>query len=162
MCCFKLTICVIFKEKITSMEGPIVYKFPSNYGETLLPAILIFKIDFFLIFQNWFLLFCSCIFMFIILMAWALTIHKSQWLTLTRSTIDIGNTERQGLTFTTMSPTTTLQGMWIAPSFSFNHYAKMKYTSYVTLRKKEEVCLHSLFLSHLKLHPSIHALPVTN
>ena len=29
-------------------------------------------------------------------MAWELTIHKSQGLTLTRSTIDIGNTERQG------------------------------------------------------------------
>ena len=44
-------------------------------------------------------------------MAWALTIHKSQGLALTRSTIDIGNIERQGLTFTTMSRTTTLQGM---------------------------------------------------
>ena len=44
-------------------------------------------------------------------MAWALTIHKSQGLTLTRSTIDIGNTECQGLAFTTMSRTTTLQGM---------------------------------------------------
>ena len=44
-------------------------------------------------------------------MAWALTIHKSQGLTLTRSTIGIGNIERQGLTFTEMSQTTTLQGM---------------------------------------------------
>ena len=44
-------------------------------------------------------------------MAWALTIHKSQGLTLTRSTMDIGNIERQGLTFTFMSQTTTLQGM---------------------------------------------------
>ena len=44
-------------------------------------------------------------------MARELTIHKSQGLTLTRSTIDIGNIERQGLTFTAMSRTTTLQGM---------------------------------------------------
>jgi ATP-dependent DNA helicase PIF1 len=44
-------------------------------------------------------------------MAWALTIHKSQGMTLTRSTIDIGNIERQGLTFTTMSHTTTIEGM---------------------------------------------------
>ena len=44
-------------------------------------------------------------------MAWALTIHKSQGFTLTRSTIDIGNNARQGLTFIAMSRTTTLQGM---------------------------------------------------
>ena len=33
-------------------------------------------------------------------MAWALTIHKSQGLTLDQATIDIGNREQQGLTFT--------------------------------------------------------------
>ena len=36
-------------------------------------------------------------------MAWAITIHKSQGLTLNRATIDIGRRERQGLTFTTIS-----------------------------------------------------------
>ena len=41
-------------------------------------------------------------------MDWALNIHKSQGLTLTRSTIDIGNNERQGLTFIKMPHTTTL------------------------------------------------------
>ena len=95
-------------------------------------------------------------------MAWALNIHKSQGLTLTRSTIDISNTECQGLTFTAMSRTTTLEGMRIAPSLSFDRYAKMKDTSYVTLRNKEEACLRSLSLSHFKLHPSIPALPVPN
>lgn len=51
-------------------------------------------------------------------MAWALTIHKSQGLTLTRSIVDIGNIERQGFTFMAMSCTTTLEGMKIAPPFS--------------------------------------------
>ena len=159
MCCLKLTICIIFKEKISSMGRPIVCNFPRNHGETLLPAILIFKTIF--IFQNWFLLFCSYTFMFIILMGWALTIHKSQRFALTRSTIDIGNTEIQDLTFKEMSSTTTLEGMWIAPSFSFKHYAKIKNTPYVTFRKKKEACIHSLSLSPLKLHPSIIALPIT-
>ena len=45
-------------------------------------------------------------------MAWELTIHKSQGLTLTRSTIDIGNNEHQGSTFTKIPQTTTLKGMW--------------------------------------------------
>jgi hypothetical protein len=44
-------------------------------------------------------------------MAWELTIHKYQGMTLTMSTIDIGNTECQGLTFMTMSHTTTIEGM---------------------------------------------------
>jgi hypothetical protein len=44
-------------------------------------------------------------------MAWTLTIHKSEGMTLTRSTIDIGNIERQGLTFMEMSCTTTIEGM---------------------------------------------------
>ena len=40
------------------------------------------------------------------------------------------------LTFMAMSHTTTLEGMQIAPSFSSDGYAKMKNTSYVTIRKK--------------------------
>ena len=61
-------------------------------------------------------------------MDWELAIHKSQGLTLIRSTIDIGNIECKSLTFTTMSHTRTLEGMWISPSFSFKHYAKIKET----------------------------------
>ena len=36
-------------------------------------------------------------------MAWGLTIHKSQGMTLKNVTIDIGNIDRQGLTFTAIS-----------------------------------------------------------
>ena len=94
--------------------------------------------------------------------SWALTIHKSKGFTLTRSIINIGNIEHQGLTFTAMSLTTALEKMWIAALFSFNHYAKMKHTSYVTLWKKEESRLHSLSLIYLKLQPSIRAHPLPN
>ena len=79
-------------------------------------------------------------------MVWALTIHKSQGMTLTRYTIDIGHIERQGLTFTAMSHTTTIEGMQIAPTFSFERYEKMKDIAYVLLRKKEEARLSSLSL----------------
>ena len=44
-------------------------------------------------------------------MAWALTIHKSQGLTLQRATIDIDITERQGLTFTTISRVKSIDGL---------------------------------------------------
>ena len=83
-------------------------------------------------------------------MAWALIIHKFQGLTLTRSTIDIGNTQCQGLIFRAMSRITTLQGMRIAPAFSFERYAKMNETSYVSLRKEEKHCLHTLSLLGFK------------
>ncbi|KAH9291956.1 hypothetical protein KI387_042860 [Taxus chinensis] len=52
-------------------------------------------------------------------MAWGLTIHKSQGLTLHRATIDIGTTERQGLTFTTFSRVPSLANLRISPPFSF-------------------------------------------
>ena len=81
---------------------------------------------------------------------WELTILKNQGLTLTRSTIEIGNNEYRGLTFIAMTCNATLEGKWIALLFFLECYAKMKYTSYVWLQKKEEACLHSLSLSHLK------------
>ncbi|XP_059066490.1 uncharacterized protein LOC131857783 [Cryptomeria japonica] len=57
--------------------------------------------------------------------AWAITIHKSQGLTLDKATIDIGNTEKQGLTFTTISRVKSIDGACIHPPFSFERYAKM-------------------------------------
>ena len=44
-------------------------------------------------------------------MAWDLTIHKSQGLTLQRETIDIGIAERQGLTFTAISRVKSIDGL---------------------------------------------------
>ena len=52
-------------------------------------------------------------------MAWGLTIHKSQGMTLQNVTIGIGNIDRQGLTFTTISRATSLSGLRISPPFSF-------------------------------------------
>ena len=69
--------------------------------------------------------------------AWELNIHANQGLTLKRSTIEIGNNECQGLAFIAMLCIATLEGMWIALSFSLECYAKMKDTSYVWLQKKK-------------------------
>lgn len=44
-------------------------------------------------------------------MSWALTIHKSQGLTLQKTTIDIGTTERQGLTFIAISRVKSLDNL---------------------------------------------------
>lgn len=71
-------------------------------------------------------------------MAWAITIHKSQGLILEQASVDIENKEKQGLTFTAISRMKSIDGLCIAPPFSFQRYAKMKDSPYVTIRKKEE------------------------
>jgi len=69
-------------------------------------------------------------------MAWALTIHKSQGLTLERATIDIGNKEQQGLTFTSISRVKSKYGLRLSPPFPLERYANIKNNAYVTIRKK--------------------------
>ncbi|XP_057857985.2 uncharacterized protein LOC131067076 [Cryptomeria japonica] len=76
--------------------------------------------------------------------AWAITIHKSQGLTLDKATIDIGNTEKQGLTFTTISRVKSIDGICIHPPFSFERYAKMQKSAFTTIRKKEKTRLQQL------------------
>ncbi|XP_057839898.2 uncharacterized protein LOC131049832 [Cryptomeria japonica] len=76
--------------------------------------------------------------------AWAITIHKSQRLTLDKATIDIGSTEKQGLTFTTISRVKSIDGIRIHPAFSFERYAKMQKSAFTIIRKKEETRLQQL------------------
>ena len=77
-------------------------------------------------------------------MAWALTIHKSQGLSLQRKTIDIGNAKRKGLTFTAISRVKYIDGLRISPPFTFERYSKMAKSAYATIRKKEEQRLESI------------------
>jgi len=77
-------------------------------------------------------------------MARALTIYKYQGMTLPKETINIGKTERQGLTFTTISRVPSLQELWIFPAFSFDRYNKMKNNKNIVCRKHTEEILHSM------------------
>ena len=69
---------------------------------------------------------------------WAVTIQKSQGLTLEKVTIDIGNVERQGLTSRGISRVKSRDGLRISPPFTFQRYTKMSQSAYATIRKKEE------------------------
>ena len=73
-----------------------------------------------------------------LLLAWALTIHKSQGLTLEKAIIDIGPTERTLMTFFLISHVKSLQGLRIMPPFSYDRYEKMKKGKQVKRRKVEE------------------------
>ncbi|XP_057872227.2 uncharacterized protein LOC131078523 [Cryptomeria japonica] len=57
-------------------------------------------------------------------LAWALTIHKSQGLTLPKETIDIGRRERTELTFVVVSCVKSLEGLRIMPPFTYDCYEK--------------------------------------
>ena len=71
-------------------------------------------------------------------LAWALTIHKSQGLTLPKATIDIGPRERAGLTFVAVSRVKSLQCLRIMPPFTYDRYEKMKKGRQISKRKDEE------------------------
>ena len=71
-------------------------------------------------------------------LAWGLTIHKSQGLTLEKATINIGKQERQGMTFTTISRVKDLAGLRFQPPFSYDRYEKMSKLPGVKIRKDEE------------------------
>ena len=64
-------------------------------------------------------------------------------MTLQNATIDIGNIDRQGLTFTALSRVKSLLGLRISPAFSFSRYSLMQDNPYVQRRKQEESLLAS-------------------
>ena len=76
-------------------------------------------------------------------MAWGLTIRKAHGMTLQNETIDIGNIDRQGLTFTAISRVKSMSGLRISPSFFFSRYSHMQDNPHVQRRKKEEILLAS-------------------
>lgn len=71
-------------------------------------------------------------------LSWGLTIHKSQILTLEKTTINIGKKERQGVRFVVISRVKYLNGLKFQPPFSYHQYEKMEKVVGVTMRKAEE------------------------
>ena len=71
-------------------------------------------------------------------LAWGLTIHKSQGLTLDKSTINIGKQEIHGMAFTTIYRVKDLEGLRFQPPFSYDQYENMSKLPRVKIRKDEE------------------------
>ncbi|XP_059075418.1 uncharacterized protein LOC131875340 [Cryptomeria japonica] len=95
-------------------------------------------------------------------MAWGITIHKSQRLTLDYATIDIEKTEKQGLTFTApqiaLSRVKSIEDLRIQPTFTYERCSKLQGSPSTISRKNEEA--HLLKLSkitktkHLQKRPT--------
>ena len=64
-------------------------------------------------------------------------------MTLQKATINIGNIDRKGLTFTAVSSFRQLTDLRIMPSFSFARYSRMKDSPSVQRRKQEETFIAS-------------------
>ena len=62
-----------------------------------------------------------------------LTLHKSQWLTLEKTTINIGQKQRQGMLFTTVACVKYLNGLWFQLLFSYDRHEKMEKLIGVTI-----------------------------
>lgn len=56
-------------------------------------------------------------------MAWGITIHKSQGLTLYLATVDIDKIEKQGLTFIALSRVKAIEHLHIQPNFTYQRYS---------------------------------------
>ena len=77
-------------------------------------------------------------------LAWAVTVHKSQGLTLDKAVIDIGNNEfTAGLTFVAVSRVRELEDIIFKP-FNFERLQRIKECKRIRERKEEELRLLSM------------------
>ena len=78
-------------------------------------------------------------------LAWAVTIHKSQGLTLDKVVIDVGKREfSTGLTFVACSRVRQLQDLLFTPPFPFQRPANLSKSSRLEERQEEDRRLQSL------------------
>ena len=77
-----------------------------------------------------------------IILCWAITIHKSQGLTLDRAMVDISDRESLELTFVALSRTKKLSVLAFNPMFSFERLQKIEKCNGLKGRLQEEECLN--------------------
>lgn len=77
--------------------------------------------------------------------AFAITIHKSQGMTLSKAVIDIGSKETSlGLAYVALSRTKTLESLAVASTYDFSRLSKISAMRLLNLRKAEEDRLLSI------------------
>ncbi|KAL2499053.1 ATP-dependent DNA helicase [Abeliophyllum distichum] len=79
-----------------------------------------------------------------IILCWAITIHKSQGLTLDKAVVDIGEKESLGLTFVALSQTRRLQDLAFNPMFTYGRLQKIGKCDGLKGRRQEEERLRNI------------------
>ena len=79
-------------------------------------------------------------------LSWAMTIHKSQGLTLERAVIDLGNRENPcgGITFVALSRLKTFDGLFLKP-MTYGRIEQINGKVMLQKRREEEKRLHKLY-----------------
>lgn len=78
-------------------------------------------------------------------LAFAITIHKSQGLTLDKAVVDIGEKETSvGLTYVAFSRVKTLEGLALYRRFPFDRLSGIKNSYMLKCRKQEEIRMRNL------------------
>ena len=91
-------------------------------------------------------------------LAWAVTIHKSQGLTLDKVVIDVGKREfSTGLTFVACSRVRQLQDLLFCPPFPFQRLADLANSCHLKERQEEDDCLKTLLSPPLATGSSLPA-----
>ena len=95
-------------------------------------------------------------------LAWAITIHKSQGMTLDRVTVDLGRSEfASGLTFVALSRAKTFNGLRVEP-FDFSRFQRIQHGRHVDARRDEFDRLRRLAHSNAQHDPADSSLPSTS
>ena len=82
---------------------------------------------------------------FPLLVAFAITIHKAQGLTLDKVVIEIGENERNlGMTYVALSRVKTIEGLAFFKPYNFNRFANIVKSRYLNMRKIEEARILTL------------------
>ncbi|KAL5698787.1 DNA helicase [Ranunculus cassubicifolius] len=79
-----------------------------------------------------------------LVLCWAITVHKSQGLTLDKAVVDIGERESLGLTFVALSQTRKLSDLAFSPMFGFQRLDNIKNCRGLPVRRREEDRLEQL------------------
>ena len=95
-------------------------------------------------------------------LAWAITIHKSQGMTLDRVTVDLGRSEfASGLTFVALSRAKTFNGLRVEP-FDFSRFQRIQHGRHVDARRDEFDRLRRLAHSNAQHDRADSSLPLTS
>ena len=80
-----------------------------------------------------------------LMMAWGITIHKSQGLTLEKVVVELGEKDfSAGLSFVAISRVKTLQGLAFCTRFDHAHLKKPKETDSMLMLNKDNECRNQL------------------
>lgn len=84
---------------------------------------------------------------FPLILCFAITIHKSQGMTLSRAILNIGSSERQlGLTYVALSRLTSLENLALECAYDYSRFERIKNSRLFQKRQQEEVRLNSIAL----------------